>query len=235
MTATTIAETPAGPVPGYLAVPSGPGPWPAVVVIHELLGLNDDIRAITDRFAAEGYLAFAPDLFATGNRIACLVRLVKSMGTGQGLPAEQLLGTREWLAARTDCTGKVGVAGFCLGGGFAIVLANKGFAVSAAQYGGTPKNLAAAMAGSCPMVASYGARDKTLTGVADKLSEALAVAGVPHDVKEYPEAGHSFMNHTDPPWWTRPLVHKMQVGYVDTAATDAWQRILAMFESSLTD
>lgn len=235
MTRTTIAETAVGPVPGYLAVPAGAGPWPGVVVIHELFGLNDDIRAITDRFAAEGYLSFAPDLLATGNRLACLVRVAKSMGTGQGLPAQQILGVKDYLTQRSDCTGKVGIAGFCLGGGFAIVMANQGFAASAAQYGRIPKDLAAAVAGSCPMVASYGGRDGSLTGVADELTAALVDADVRHDVKEYPEAGHSFMNHTDPPWWSWPFNRSMHVGYVDTAATDAWRRILAMFESSLSD
>ena len=230
------AATTAGAIPGYLAVPDGEGPWPAVVVIHELFGLNDDIRSLTDRFAAEDYLAFAPDLLARGNRISCLVSVARSMSSGQG-PFDSftsaLLQSRDWLAGRDDCTGKVGIAGFCMGGGFAIVMANQGFDVSAAQYGRLPKNLAAAVAGSCPMVASYGARDGSLVGAAAQLEAALESGDVPHDVKEYPEAGHSFMNHSSAPKWAAPFTRGMHAGFVDTAAADAWERILAMFEQTL--
>ncbi len=234
MSTDTIADTSAGLVPGYLAVPQGEGPWPGVVVIHEAFGLNDDIRGIADRFAAEGYLTFAPDLMATGLKIACMVKLARSMSSGEGQPSEQILGVRDWLKGRDDCTGRVGIAGFCLGGGFAIVLANRGFDAAAAQYGRLPRNLAAAMAGSCPMVASYGGRDGSLKGAAAKLDRALTVADVPHDVKEYPEAGHSFMNQAEGPAWLKPFARPMHVGYVDTAATDAWNRILAMFAESLS-
>ena len=232
---TVTVVTSAGTVPGHLTIPAGDGPWPAVVVIHEIFGLNDDIRAIADRFAAEGYLAFAPNLLATGNRLACLVKLTLSMSSGEGAPAEQILGIRTWLADRPDSTGKVGIAGFCMGGGFAIVMANKGFDVSAAQYGRIPKKLEAAMQGSCPLVASYGGRDKSLKGVAAKLDSALESAGVDHDVKEYPEAGHSFMNQAESPAWMKPISNAvgMNLGYVDTAADDAWTRILAMFGSAL--
>jgi len=234
MTNTSVV-TPAGVVPGYLATPEGEGPWPGVVVIHQAFGLDDDIRAITDRFAAEGYLAFAPDLLAAGNRIACLVRVAKAMSTGQGPAAEQVLGIREWMAGLDDCTGKVGIAGFCMGGGFAIILANRGFDASAPNYGRLPKSLDAALRGSCPMVASYGGRDKSLTGAAAKLDETLTTLGVEHDVKEYPEAGHSFMNTADAPGWMKPISSAagLNAGYVDTAADDAWSRILAMFGTTL--
>ena len=97
-----------GPVPAYLAVPSGAGPWPGVVVVHEAFGLNDDIRAIADRFAAEGYTALAPDLVAGGNRIACLVKVARAMATGEGPAARVIEAARGWLAAREDATGAVG-------------------------------------------------------------------------------------------------------------------------------
>lgn len=227
------ADTAAGAVSGYLAVPAGDEPAPAVVVLHEAFGLNADIRAIADRFADEGYLAFAPDLLAGGNRVACLVRVARSMSTGEGAAAEQILAVKDWLSDRTDCTGKLGVAGFCMGGGFAIVLAARGFDVAAPQYGRLPKNLQAAVEGSCPMVASYGGRDQSLRGAATTLTDALANADVTADVKEYPDAGHSFMNHSEAPWWAKPFARGMHAGYVDTAAADAWRRILTMFDSTL--
>ncbi len=233
MADTTISSG-TGVLPGYLAVPAGKGPRPGVVVVHELFGLNDDIRAIADRFAAEGYTAFAPDLLARGNRVACLVRMARAMSSGEGEPVEQLEAARAWLAARDDSNGQVGIAGFCLGGGFAIVLANKGFGASAAQYGRLPKNLQGAVQGACPMVASYGALDGSLKGAAPKLEAALGAAGVEHDVKVYDGAGHSFMNHSEAPGWMKPFARSMHVGYVDTAATDAWDRILAMFGTALS-
>lgn len=224
-----------GPVPAYLAVPSGEGPWPGVVVVHEAFGLNDDIRAIADRFAAEGYTALAPDLVAGGNRIACLVKVARAMSTGEGEAARVLEAARGWLAAREDATGAVGIAGFCLGGGFAIVMANRGFDASAVQYGRLPKDLQAAMRGACPMVLSYGADDGSLRGVPQQLEAALVDAGVEHDLKVYDGAGHSFMNHSadEVPGWMKPFTASMHTGYVDTAADDAWTRILAMFDSAL--
>jgi carboxymethylenebutenolidase len=200
-----------------------------------MFGLNDDIRRIADRFAAAGYLAYAPDLMAMGNRVACLVSVTKSLVAGRGRGVDRLLAVRKWLGSQPGCTGRVGIAGFCLGGGFAILLANQGFDASSVAYGQLPRNLAAAMTGSCPMVASYGGRDKSLPGSAVKLEAGLTAAGVEHDVKEYPEAGHSFINDSEGtvPLPLRPLTARMHAGYVDTAAQDAWVRILAMFDSAL--
>jgi carboxymethylenebutenolidase len=227
--------TPAGEVSGHLALPVTPGPWPAVVVVHQIYGLDDDIRHIADKFAGDGYLAFAPDFLASGNKLGCLVKLAQSLSSGEGDPVIQLMTIRQWLADRDDCTGKVGITGFCLGGGFAIVMANKGFDASAPNYGQLPKHLNAALEGACPVVASYGGLDKSLNGAADKLEHALTTAGVPHDVKEYPNSGHSFMNQGDSPAWIKPVqkLAGLNVGYVDTDADDAWQRILAMFETAL--
>lgn len=229
----TTAITGSGPVPGYLAQPEGEGPWPGVVVIHELFGLNDDIRAVADRFASMGYLAFAPDLLGRGNKLACIVSLVRSMLAGGGSTSRVLLECREWLAADPGCTGRVGVAGFCMGGGFALLVADKGFDVASVAYGALPRNLEKALAGSCPMVASYGGLDQSLKGAAARLEAGLEAAGVRHDVREYPEAGHSFINNSSGPAWLAPLASRLHAGHVDTAAEDAWTRIDAMFDQTL--
>ena len=221
-------------MPAYFAS-AGDAPAPGVVVVHEIFGLNDDIRDIADEFARRGFHAVAPDLMGLGNKLACLVSITRSLSAGQGPAIDAVDAARRWLAERDDGTGAVGIAGFCLGGGFAIVMADRGFGASAVNYGRLPKNLDAALQGSCAMVASYGGRDGTLPGVADKLRDGLERAGVEHDVKEYAEAGHSFMNHSSEtaPRWLKPLTGSMNAGFVDTAAADAWDRITRLFDAAL--
>ena len=206
---------------------------PGVVVVHEAFGLTDDIRRIADEFAARGFHAVAPDLLSYGGMVRCLVTIVRALGSGEGRPFDEIDAARTWLAGREDCTGQVGIAGFCLGGGFALVMANRGFGASAVQYGRLPKNLDAAMHGACPVVASYGALDRTLPGAATTLTAALERSGVTHDVVEYDDAGHSFMNRSEAPAWLAPFARSMHAGYVDTAATDAWARITRMFDTAL--
>ncbi len=234
MAEVTIDGSAAGPFPAYFSPASGvDGPAPGVVVVHEAFGLNDDIRAIADRFAVRGYHALAPDLLSYGLRARCLVSVVRSMSTGTGRAVEEIEAARSWLAARDDCTGATGIAGFCLGGTFAILLANRGFDVSSVSYGRLPKALDAALDGACPMVASYGALDGSLRGAASTLRAALERADVRHDVTEYPDAGHSFINHSAAPRVLAPLTRSLHAGHVDTAADDAWDRIDAMFSSVL--
>lgn len=219
-----------GTLPGYLAVPRGDGPWPGVVVLHEVFGLTDDIRKQADRFAAKGYLALAPDLFAWANFARCLVSSFRQMLKGDGRIFENVDGARQFLASRDDCTGAVGVIGFCFGGGLALLTAPNGFAVSAPNYGHLPKDPLRRLAGSCPTVASYGSKDPQLRGAAAKLQSVLADLAVEHDVKEYPTAKHGFLfKHTGKQAWTEPLM----VAYDAEAADDAWRRIFTFFEQHL--
>ena len=206
---------------------------PGVVVIHEIFGLNDDIRAIADEFARRGFHAVAPDLMSHGGQLRCMVSLSRALNAGTGRPFAEIAAARGWLSDRDDCTDRIGIAGFCLGGAFAILMANRGFDVSAAQYGMLPKRLDAAVKGACPLVASYGGQDRFLSGAAATLEGALEAAGVEHDVKEYAEAGHSFMNHSEAPAWMKPFAGRLSAGYVDTAATDSWDRIQTMFDKAL--
>jgi carboxymethylenebutenolidase len=225
-----------GLLPAYFSPARGvDGPAPGVVVVHEAFGLTADIRDIADRFADRGYHAVAPDLLSYGATVRCLITLTRALSNGQGRPFTEIAAARAWLTGRDDANGRTGIAGFCLGGAFAILMANRGFDVSSVNYGRLPRRLDAAAAGACPIVASYGGRDGTLKGAAARLETALETAGVEHDVKEYPEAGHSFLNHSEAPGWMKPLAKPMNAGFVDTAAADAWERIDRMFSTALRD
>ena len=218
---------------GHLSVPPvGAGPWPGVVVLHEAFGLNDDIRQQAGRFAAAGYLALAPDLYSAGGAWRCVRATFRAVMAGHGKAFDDIEAARQWLGARPDCTGRVGVVGFCLGGGFALATAARGFGAASANYAHLPKDLDGVLRGACPIVASYGGKDRTLRGTAATLESALARAGVEHDVEEYPEAGHSFLNRHD----LGPggaLLRVAGVGYHGPSAEDAWRRILRFFEANL--
>jgi carboxymethylenebutenolidase len=218
---------------GYLATPIGDGPWPGVVVIMDALGLSDDIRVQADHLAAAGYLAFAPDLYS-GRGIRCVIATIQGSRSGSGEAYEDIEAARQWLDAREDCTGKIGVIGFCMGGGFALLCAPRyDFQAASVNYGEVPKDAAERLAGACPIVASYGKRDRGLRGRAERLESALTQLNVEHDVKEYENSGHSFMNRINVGPIFAPIVKFVGLNYVYADAEDAWRRVLQFFETRL--
>jgi carboxymethylenebutenolidase len=213
---------------GHLARPTGEGPWPGVIVLFEALGVNDVGLRQVERLAKAGYLAMMPDLYSQGGTARCLVSTFRSAMSGTGRAYQDIEAARRWLADSQECTGKVATVGFCMGGGFALMTANRGFDAASVNYGLMPKDLDAAVAGACPIVASYGGKDRSLKNAAAKLEAALQRAGIPHDVKEYPDASHSFLNDAKVgPKVLRPLYRVTGMGPEPTSAADAWQRIEA--------
>ncbi|MFI5780841.1 dienelactone hydrolase family protein [Nocardia sp. NPDC051570] len=222
------------PLHGYLASPAGTGPWPAVVMIHEIFGLDEVMRGHADRLAGLGYLTLAVDLYSAGSTARCLVATMTAMIRGRGRAFADIGAARDYLAGSPDCTGQVGVMGFCMGGGFALLSASDGYDAAAVNYGQLPRRLDETLAGACPIVASYGGRDPSLRGAADRLDAALHSAGVIHDVKEYPPASHSFLNDAETgPRLLRPLLRVAGIGPEPDSATDAWMRIETFFAAHL--
>jgi carboxymethylenebutenolidase len=203
------------------------------VVIHDAFGLSDVTRIHVDTLAAAGYVAVAPDLYSRGGMRRCVLETMRSLLRGRGRPFDDIEAVRRWLLDRSDCAGGVGIIGFCMGGGFAVMTANRGFQVSAPNYGMLPKDLDAALDGACPIVGSFGGRDWGLKRTADRLEKALAERGIPHDVKEYPDVGHSFLDRFNAGPFT-PLLRVTGFGYDHAAAEDAWRRILRFFAEQLS-
>ncbi|MCA1224615.1 dienelactone hydrolase family protein [Saccharopolyspora sp. 6M] len=232
---TTTVPTSDGDLRAHLAAPypsiSGAPPWPGVVVVHDAFGMTEDARAITDRFAAEGYLAIAPDLYTRGGFARCVRTVFRQLSTGSGQAFEDVEAARRALADREDCTGKVGVVGFCMGGGFALLAAPRGFDAAAPYYGQVPHDRSV-LDGACPVVASFGGKDRALRGAADLLESHLTELGVPHDVEEYPDAGHGFANKLKVGPFG-PLLRVAGIGYDREADEDAWRRVLSFFAEHL--
>ena len=207
----------------YLARPEGEGPFPGVVVIHEAFGLNHDIKDIVDRFANEGYVALAVDLFTGRNRAVCMARFMGGMllRSFDNRGIRDLKTTLSVLAEQPGVDdARLGTIGFCLGGGFAIAWActDGRLCAVAPFYGMNPRPLDA-VSRACPVVGSYPEKDFTARA-GRKLDAALECYGVPRDIKIYPGARHSFFNHESR-------------NHDPAASEDSWRRTLAFFKNKI--
>lgn len=213
-------------VSGYLARPAhARGPLPGIIVIHEWWGLNDNIRAMADRLAGEGYQALAVDLY--GGRSAATAAEAQTLmraALADTARAESNLRQAYAYLADTQHAPRIGVIGWCFGGGWslqtALMFPRK--IDAAVMYYGRPVTDRKALATlKMPLLAFYGADDPSLTpALAHKFAADLKAAGVKAEVHVYPHAGHAFANSSGS-------------AYRPKAARDAWRRTVAFFKTHL--
>lgn len=232
----SAGDRPSRGLKGVLGVPDGPGPWPAVVVVHEAFGVLPEMRDQVAHLARLGYLALMPDLYTEGGMLRCIGATAKALRSGKGRAWADIEAARTWLSTRDDFNGRVGIIGFCMGGGFALLAATRtddrdelAYQTASVNYGLLPKDLDA-IERSCPVVASYGDKDKTIPDGAAKLEALYTRLGVAHDVKEYHEAGHAFLNERQTgPAVLHPFMRISGIAPNPGAAVDAWERIDRFF------
>jgi carboxymethylenebutenolidase len=213
-----------GSIKGYLARPANSEKLPAVLVVHENRGLNPYIEDVARRLAVANFIAFAPDgLTSLGGYPGDDEKGLALFGqVDRGKMTEDFLAAAQWLKARPDSTGKLGVIGFCFGGGVANLLAVRmGSDLGAAVpfYGAQPSAADAATI-KAPVNAQYGSLDTRITDGWPAFDAALTKANVPHEGHVYQGANHGFHNDTTP-------------RYDEAAAKEAWQHTLDWFNKYL--
>ena len=215
-----------GTVKGYLAKPAGAGPFPAVIVIQEWWGLDAQTKSIADRFAKEGYLAFAPDLYH-GELAKLGDHETASKLVGKYAPNadNELASVFDALKSRADCNGKVGSVGFCFGGRMSLALsAMRPLDAVCTFYGGGMQTVFDQLRGNlkAPVLGFFGDADGSIpAGTIEEFDTLLDEVGVEHEVITYPNSGHAFFRDTD------PSVYKPE------AAKDAWDRAKKFFANNL--
>lgn len=214
-------------IPAYVAHPKQKQKTPAVLVIHEVFGLNDHIKSIADRIAREGYVAIAPNFFARASeppKDASNVDAIRKAAAS--IPPEaanrDMQAALDFIKQDKGVLPRLASIGFCMGGGFSYHLAayTEDLAGAVIFYGRTPLELVPQV--KCPLLASFGETD---TGIppakVQEWVDALKKAGKSVDAKIYPGAGHGFFNDT------------RAQAYNAAAAADAWQRTLKFFRERL--
>ncbi len=219
---------------GVISIPDGKGPWPGVIMVHEVFGIDENMRAQMNRLTESGYVVLMPNLYSRGGARKCLTATFRALAAGTGQAFEDIQAAKQQLQSRNDVTDKIGVIGFCMGGGFALLLANRGYDAATSNYGMLPSDMETALAGACPILGNYGGKDAQLKGAKQKLDETLTKLNVVHDIKEYAQAGHAFMNPKQgggPFFGT--LLRVTGAKPNPEAAKDAWSRIDTFFQEHL--
>jgi carboxymethylenebutenolidase len=212
-----------GNIKGYLVRPTSAGTQrlPAILVIHENRGLNPHIEDVARRLALENFMAFAPDgLTSVGGYPGDDEKGGELFGKVDRMKmAEDLYAAAMWLKQRPDSTGRLGVTGFCFGGGVANALAVRmGADLQAAVpfYGGAPPAAEVPKIKAAVLV-HHGGEDKRLVDAWPEYDAAMKSAGVTHEGYVYPKAVHGFNNDATPQRYNK------------AAADEAWKRTIAWF------
>ena len=215
-------------IKAFSAQPAAGGdPWPAVIVVQEWWGLDDHIKDVARRFAAEGYLAIAPDLYSRqGHKVTkdpdVAAGLMSALNTSDG--TDDLLSAIAWLKTQpTADSAHIGVIGFCMGGSYATLLpcVSKDIKAAAAFYGEVPPDDQLENLG-CPIFYAYGENDDWIQRAdVDRVSAALKKFHKLGEVKVYVGCSHGFFNNT------RKGI------YSADDAKDAWQRTVELFAANL--
>jgi carboxymethylenebutenolidase len=213
-------------VSGYLSTPKGEGRFPAVIVIHENRGLNDHTRDVARRFAAEGFVALAPDAPSRKGGTAAMPSPDKAREAITSLPPEaaitDLKAGLAYLNAHAKVNkGQLGSVGFCWGGARSFTLATESDLLDAAVvfYGSAPAPEKLPQT-RCPVLGLYGETDARITSQVPAVAAAMKAANKPYEYKIYAGAGHAFFNDTG-------------ANYNAAAAKDAWARTLMFFRENL--
>ncbi len=211
-----------GAVQGYLAKPAGAGPLPAVIVIQEWWGLDAQTKSVADRFASEGYLAFAPDVYhgelAKPGDGDTAMKLVQKYGPNA--PAE-LTTIFDALKSLPDCSGKIGSVGFCFGGRMSLSLsASRPLDAVCTFYGGGMQTIFDQLRANlkAPVLGFFGDAAVSIpVGPVEEFDKLLDTVGVEHEIIMYPHSGHAFLRDSDPSV------------YIPEASKDAWERAKKFF------
>jgi carboxymethylenebutenolidase len=212
---------------GYLAVPEGAGPFPALVIVHEWNGLVDRVRRIADDLAAEGYVTLAVDLYdgRTGSNPEENTALVSEVRADPEKMIANMNAAADYLKARPDVTGRVGAMGWCFGGGIALSfgLDGENHDATAIFYGNLIDDPARLATLSHEVYGTFAELDQGIPPEAVASFEAaLRSAGIENDIHVYDDVNHGFWLHVDE-----------DPGVRSEPALDAWQRLKAYLTRTL--
>ncbi len=207
---------------GYLARIPGADPGPAVIVIQEWWGLNEHIKDITRRYAEEGYVALAPDLYHGQVTTEPDEARKLAMELGMGDAVGEIQAAMAYLRAQDYTSDQIGLTGFCMGGGLVLQTAVADSSVGAAvPFYGSPVSPAEAENITAPLLSFLGTRDGISAPAYESMHEAVEANGIPNHFQLYEGAQHAFFNDT-------------RASYDPEAAADAWMRALTWFDEYLS-